>query len=423
MEKNKIENYETAVAKIVNFEKKKVEIADQYKTLPFQDKINVLAKAFNATTGEITTSLCRGKYRGTSDIFVKFDNGVSLYIGNEITPKAKSKKVQNRYIDSALVEYNPETIEITKKNALVMLRKREVIDNKKAKEMGLKPYTLLNVEFNDGSDNKNSGYLGWYYVTLAIDGEIYTHLETGLHYDIATGKVTEFPSHEKYYVAGGLQESDVDYLFNNVGFSTEKKSYCLTIGNEILERAKATLEERNKNNQTPETEHTYEIYQVKCGPEQHNYRFASYEILTKLGLSIDSHNYDLVYTGTMDDETTLEDIYTKFNLYHPEGYTGHSLSVSDIVVLAYDGKEAAYYCDSIGFKEVPEFLLSQQTQLNPNDYLTGDRIQTPRGMFFLTTLNKKQMEAIGYGYHHSSEGGKYLIMGNGEQAFAIANEE
>ena len=51
-------------------------------------------------------------------------------------------------------------------------------------------YTLLNVEFNDGADQQSSGYMGWYYATLAVDGKICTHLETGLNHDIASGSVS-----------------------------------------------------------------------------------------------------------------------------------------------------------------------------------------------------------------------------------------
>ena len=66
----------------------------------------------------------------------------------------------------------------------------------------MKPYTLLNVEFNDGADSQSSGYMGWYYVTLAVDGNICSHIETGLNYDIADGKVSAEPTREKYFAAG-----------------------------------------------------------------------------------------------------------------------------------------------------------------------------------------------------------------------------
>ena len=58
----------------------------------------------------------------------------------------------------------------------------------------------------------------------------------------------------------------------------------------------------------------------------------------------------------------------------------------------------------------------------PDDYLTGERVQTPRGSFSLTDMTKEQMQAAGYGVHHESDDRKYLIMGNGTRAFAVLRE-
>lgn len=65
----------------------------------------------------------------------------------------------------------------------------------------------------------------------------------------------------------------------------------------------------------------------------------------------------------------------------------------------------------------------QQEAATPDALMTGERITTPRGSFHVTGMTREQMEAAGYGYHHSSEDGKYLIMGNGTQAYAIAAEQ
>ena len=88
--------------------------------------------------------------------------------------------------------------------------------------------------------------MGWYYVTLAVDGKIHAHLETGLSHSIANGTVSEFPSREKYFAAGALKDADVDYVFNNVGFSASSDSYSLPIGKDVLERAEKALAERSK---------------------------------------------------------------------------------------------------------------------------------------------------------------------------------
>lgn len=177
-----------------------------------QDKIGIVAQAFGSTSGKIETSPCTGKWRGTSDISIKFDNGASLFIGNHRTPQAKTVKVQTECVNAALVRYNPEIIAATKEAAISALRKRETKDNEIAGQKGLKPYTLLNVEFNDGTDEKSGGHMGWYYVTLAVDGKICSHIETGLNYAISDGKVSENPTREDYFTAGALKETDVDYV-------------------------------------------------------------------------------------------------------------------------------------------------------------------------------------------------------------------
>ena len=107
----------------------------------------------------------------------------------------------------------------------------------------------------------------------------------------------------------------------------------------------------------------------------------------------------------------------------PADFTGHSLSVSDIVVLHQDGRDTAHYCDRFGFSQVPEFLQEQQRTLTPDDLEIGKTVRTPRGSFYVTAMSREQMEAAGYGLHHQSDDGKYLIMGNGTRAFAVLAEQ
>ena len=561
---------------LTELQKKALEIADRYKDLPLQAKIDVIAQAFGCKTGEIHTSPCTGKWRGTSDMTIRFDNGASLFIGNHLTPKAKTVKVQTECVNRTLVQYNPEIVKATKEAALPALLQREAKDNEIAAQKGLKPYTLLNVEFNEGADEKTGGYIGWYYVTLAVDGKICTHLETGLNHDIASGKVSDTPTRADYYPAGALKEADVDYVFNNVGFSSDSSLYTVPLRDDVRERAEKTLAERsaaapeasrewgfyiipdlktwatNAEQQTPiehfatfeeakarfdelrsqpynseakdlntdgrpyahltlgmeskdgmsaadilhvragqnylvedftrmerlrsdpvvleslsrvaqeigfdrvrpyvvengsykampdmpftqwenpyftvdppaqEQGDTFTIYQLKGGPETRDYRFEAYESLQEAGLAVDRQNYDLIYTAPLDGKTTLEDIYRTFNLDRPADFTGHSLSVSDVVVLNRSGKEEAHYCDSFGFTPVPEFFLQREKQLTPRELLTGESIQTPRGSFLVTDMSREQLEAAGYGFHHQSEDGKYLIMGNGTDAFAIPAQQ
>ena len=406
---------------LTELQEKALEIADRYKDLPLQAKIDVIAQAFGCKTGEIHTSPCTGKWRGTSDMTIRFDNGASLFIGNHLTPKAKTVKVQTECVNRTLVQYNPEIVKATKEAALPALLQREAKDNEIAAQKGLKPYALLNVEFNEGADEKTGGYIGWYYVTLAVDSKICTHLETGLNHDIASGKVSDTPTRADYYPAGALKEADVDYVLNNVGFSSASTLYTVPLRDDVRERAEKTLAERSAA--APEQGDIFAIYQIKGGPETRDYRFEAYESLQEAGLAVDRQNYDLVYTAPLDGKTTLEDIYRTFNIDRPADFTGHSLSVSDVVVLNRSGKDEAHYCDSFGFTPVPEFFLQREKQLTPRELLTGESIQTPRGSFLVTDMSREQLEAAGYGFHHQSEDGKYLIMGNGTDAFAIPAQQ
>lgn len=99
----------------------------------------------------------------------------------------------------------------------------------------------------------------------------------------------------------------------------------------------------------------YSIYQLKRSDDLHGIRFESYDYLQKNGINCDIRNYDLVYSDDMRPNETLESLFYKFNMEHPEDFKGHSLSVSDVVVVKERGKSTAHYVDSIGFKQVDRF--------------------------------------------------------------------
>ena len=107
-------------------------------------------------------------------------------------------------------------------------------------------------------------------------------------------------------------------------------------------------------------ERSFSIYQLKDGEETRDYRFEPLDRLRAVGLDVQRDNYELVYSAPLADGESLEDIYRRFNIDHPADFTGHSLSVSDIVVLRHGDTETAHYCDSFGFTEVPEFLQQQE---------------------------------------------------------------
>ena len=420
---------------LTDLQKKAAAIAEKYEALSTQEKIGVIAQAFGGTAGRIETSPCTGKWRGTSDISIRFDNGASLFLGNRLTPKAKTAAVQRELVNATLLRYNPEIVSAAKEAALASLMEREAKDNALAAQKGLKPYTLLNVEFNDGADSQSSGYMGWYYVTLAVDGNICSHIETGLNYDIADGKVSAEPTREKYFAAGALKDSEVDYVFNNVGFSSASGLYALPVSDAVLQRAEKTLAERTQAQAAQRTEKdviytmhtnprsesladrsflqayeqqpdgkaipgdllfvgtpekcrellqslnageltqgevkalyaksqepdrdTFSIYQLKRGDETRDLRFEPYDRLTAAGHAVDPANYDLIYSAPLAPGTSLEAIFTRFNIDHPKDFKGHSLSVSDVVVLHQNRQDTAHYVDSIGYRQTPEFLQPQ----------------------------------------------------------------
>ena len=112
----------------------------------------------------------------------------------------------------------------------------------------------------------------------------------------------------------------------------------------------------------------YGIYQLKDIPEMREFQFAGTESLKRRGIIKDNldavkpENYNLVYVGELSElqgrtqSATLETVYAKFNINHPADYKGHSLSVSDIVVLHEDGKNSAHFVDSFGFTKLPDFI-------------------------------------------------------------------
>ena len=210
-------------------------------------------------------------------------------------------------------------------------------------------------------------------------------------------------------------------------FDQSLQDYKKQIEAELEQEATAsglTVEEYVASDYEAPAQPNFSIYQVPPGPEGRDLRYRSYEDLQADGLSVDRKNYQLVYTAPLDKDTTLDEIYRRFNIEHPADYKGHSLSTGDIVVFRQDGKQTAYYVDEgADYRQVPEFFAQPEKQLTPDEGMTGEQIQTPRGRFYLTDRSREQMEAAGYGFHHQSEDGRYLIMANGTRAFAIPAQQ
>ena len=121
----------------------------------------------------------------------------------------------------------------------------------------------------------------------------------------------------------------------------------------------------------------FSIYQLKDDDSLHYIRFEGLMRLHKEGNEVERDNYDLVYEAALKPGTSLDDLYYEFNMQHPKDFRGHSMSVSDIVVLHKEDEDKAFYVDTFGFTEVPEFLLEkvQEKQMDMDEaaYKLGDR--------------------------------------------------
>lgn len=131
----------------------------------------------------------------------------------------------------------------------------------------------------------------------------------------------------------------------------------------------------------------YGIYQLKPNLELDSLRFEGTESLKRMGITKDNfdaikpENYTLLYVGELSElqkETqgaTLEAIFEKFNLDHPEDFRGHSLSVSDIVVLHQNGQNTAHFVDFFGYTEIPDFLREQTPEKEEMQDTSGHNVQ------------------------------------------------
>ena len=215
------------------------------------------------------------------------------------------------------------------------------------------PETIYRVRRNLYSDSRENSYLLQAYVTQengrAKMGDV---LYTG-----TPEKCRELMGQLK---SGELTEGDVKQLYAKA-----------------QETAQTTGQDKD----------TFSIYQIKGGDETRDFRFEPYDRLQAAGNVVDKTNYELVYSAELTPGTSLEDIYTRFNIDHPKDFKGHSLSVSDVVVLHQNGQDTAHYVDSFGYKDVPEFLqpenylkaTEQTTEQNENmiDGIINNESPTP----------------------------------------------
>lgn len=152
-----------------------------------------------------------------------------------------------------------------------------------------------------------------------------------------------------------------DGLFGVTKFEWEnyKKSQESVMTPEEKSKIKETLLLESDGNR-------YGIYQINSGQEERGYQFLSLEAAKEMGFTVDGKDYQMVYSERLRDATTLDDLFERFNIERPNDFTGHSMSVSDVIIMNRGGRLTAYYVDSFGFTELPDFVTQRAEMLNAN---------------------------------------------------------
>ena len=182
------------------------------------------------------------------------------------------------------------------------------------------------------------------------------------------------------YIAGWSSDRDMKELKSSLDTIRKTASELITgIEDRLAELQKdRAVEQEQKQKQELEespanreaqllfgSEDRFGIYQLKDTEEARDIHFMGMDYLESKGIAVTKENYDLLYTAPLEEGTSLEDIYTRFNIDRPADFRGHSLSVSNVVVLHHNGENTSHYVDSFGYREVPEFtkeLMAEHTK-------------------------------------------------------------
>ena len=175
------------------------------------------------------------------------------------------------------------------------------------------------------------------------------------HFELDTSEYS-FP-----YIAGWSSGRDTKEL--KASLDTIRRTSSEIIDS-IEESMREQLLERNADR--------YEIYQIGDESPAREYKFMGLEFAGSHNFEIRKEDYDLIYTAPLTDGDTLDSLYEKFNLNHPADFTGHSLSVSDVILLHQNGEDHAFFVDSFGFTEIPEFLNEKRRDAVIEDALSEE---------------------------------------------------
>ena len=145
-------------------------------------------------------------------------------------------------------------------------------------------------------------------------------------------------------------------------------------GSDVFQIATADLElEKSREESLLQgSEKQFGIYQITERDPEHDYRFMGLDYVEKKGMTVARADYDLIYAAPLTDKDTLDGIFERFNIQRPADFTGHSLSVSDVVVLNDGSTVKAYYVDSIGFAELPDFFKERNMDLQKENLLNEE---------------------------------------------------
>lgn len=154
----------------------------------------------------------------------------------------------------------------------------------------------------------------------------------------------------------------------------------------------------------------YRIYQLKSDEKYHGIRFEDRATLQKSGIQLGINDYNLVYEGNFNDvegdsfDDKLNTLYDRFNFEQPEDFKGRSLSVSDVITVKNGKNESAYYVDSIGFTDIPEFfnkfnensktenIKAQNYHINNDLEIGGAKAKFKANIAAIETLQKIEIE-------------------------------
>lgn len=107
-------------------------------------------------------------------------------------------------------------------------------------------------------------------------------------------------------------------------------------------------------------EERYALYQLNTESKDVPYEFMGMDFVKDHGMEVTAADYKCVYSGILYDSVSLDELYSIFNQNHPADFKGHSMSVSDVVIVNRDGDMKAYYVDSFGFADLPDFVRQRQ---------------------------------------------------------------